>query len=187
MTVSWHKNHCHLAVYSTTRSTQQQRKYPRFALPILPEGNPLVTSGFRSQRASDAGSVSMSWRFQRERDLQLLTLCVGKPLVMMIWGPSCPLWRHCNGGNRSHFWKHSHSQHCFGFWWLHQANLPALATTSRSRQQIPLASCRAMAETARTEQTDIEWHDLFNASNAAKYLEISANTLNDLIWRTKCD
>ena len=133
-----------------------------------------VTGGFPTQRP-------VTWSFRPEQTVE--------PTIetLMIWGPSCPLWRHCNGGNRSHFWKHSHSQHCIGLWWLHQANIPALATTSRSRQQIPLASCRAMAETARTKQTDIEWHDLFNASNAAKYLEISANTLNDLIWRTKCD
>ena len=29
---------------------------------VLCEGNPLVTGGFRTQRASDAESVSMSWR-----------------------------------------------------------------------------------------------------------------------------
>ena len=39
-----------------------QRKKSKFRVTDLSEGNPSVTGGFLSQRASDAESVSISWR-----------------------------------------------------------------------------------------------------------------------------
>ena len=60
-----HARHCILNYYlpnfSATRFFRQQRKQQTFTLLILYEGNPLVSDGFPSQRASDAENISMLW------------------------------------------------------------------------------------------------------------------------------
>ena len=49
-------------VYSTVCSGEDQRKYQSSASLAFVRGNPLVTDGFPSQRASNADNVSIWWR-----------------------------------------------------------------------------------------------------------------------------
>ena len=48
-------------VCSKTFPNQHQRQHKSSAFMVLGEGNPLVTSGFPSQRARNAESISISW------------------------------------------------------------------------------------------------------------------------------
>ena len=54
----------HVMTSSCSESTHtgQQVNHQSNSLPVLCKGNPSVTDGFPSQRASNVGSVSMSWR-----------------------------------------------------------------------------------------------------------------------------
>ena len=68
----------HSSVCSTVRWGPASKKHQRSALLALCEGNPPVTGGFPSQRASYAGSASMSWRHRR---FALCLLCCGLSTV----------------------------------------------------------------------------------------------------------
>ena len=53
--------------YATTCSGQYKKTHQRSALLAFCEGNPLVTGGFSSQRASYLGSVTIPWLHYVER------------------------------------------------------------------------------------------------------------------------
>ena len=54
-------NHRLLHCFSTVCFDVHQRKHQSFVLLVLCEGNPPVTGGFPSQKASNAESISMRW------------------------------------------------------------------------------------------------------------------------------
>ena len=55
----------HCTVWSHVCCSSHQSKYQCSPLLVLYEGNPPLTSGFPSQRASDPETVSMSWHYHR--------------------------------------------------------------------------------------------------------------------------
>ena len=125
MTLQWRLNECDgvsnhrpLDCVLNRLFRRRSKKTSKLRVTGLCEGNPLVTGGFPSQRASNAKNVSIWWRHheinaylhvkcihdawswwrhQMETFSALLALCEGNKSVICPSETLCrSLWRHCN-------------------------------------------------------------------------------------------
>ena len=135
----------HWAAWPTATSVSQQWKHQSFALLTLCEGNPPVTGGFPSQKASNVESVSMPWRHHE----------------LKTRGSNCYIGARARRSRSFDLgrWRSSDLGlgHCASLpssigWWWHEALGPDMALMSTARWSI----------TALT--LGWHWHDLGIAS-----------------------